>query len=376
MFERIRRMLVKELLQVVRDPRMRIVIFITPCIQTIIIGYAVTLDVSHVRTAVYDLDNSVDSRQLVSEFTGSGYFDAVEHVADDGRARELLDRGAVTLVLRINHGFAEDLRAGRTAPVQLLVDGTDSNTAGIVLGYANRILGAASERILVERFNRQTGMSRPASLVELRSRAWFNANLESRWFFVPGVLVVVVSLATLVLTAMAVVREKEIGTMEQVLVTPITPAEFILGKTVPFALIGYVDVILVTLVGVYWFGVPIRGSIALLFGGSTLYLMTMLGVGLLISTISHTQQQAMMSVFFFFFPAMLLSGFAFPIANMPQVIQWLTLFNPLRYFLVVVRGIFLKGVGADVLWPELAVLAAMAVATLALAALRFRKTLS
>jgi len=376
MFERIRRMLVKELLQVVRDPRMRIVIFITPCIQTIIIGYAVTLDVSHVRTAVYDLDNSVDSRQLVSEFTGSGYFDAVEHVADDGRARELLDRGAVTLVLRINHGFAEDLRAGRTAPVQLLVDGTDSNTAGIVLGYANRILGAASERILVERFNRQTGMSRPASLVELRSRAWFNANLESRWFFVPGVLVVVVSLATLVLTAMAVVREKEIGTMEQVLVTPITPAEFILGKTVPFALIGYVDVILVTLVGVYWFGVPIRGSIALLFGGSTLYLMTMLGVGLLISTISQTQQQAMMSVFFFFFPAMLLSGFAFPIANMPQVIQWLTLFNPLRYFLVVVRGIFLKGVGADVLWPELAVLAAMAVATLSLAALRFRKTLS
>jgi len=376
MFERIRRMLVKELLQVVRDPRMRIVIFITPCIQTIVIGYAVTLDVTHVRTAVYDMDNSVDSRQLVSEFTGSGYFDAVEHVADDRRARELLDRGAVTLVLRINHGFAEDLRAGRTAPVQLLVDGTDSNTAGIVLGYANRILGAASERILVERFNRQTGMSRPASLVELRSRAWFNPNLESRHFFVPGVLVVVVSLATLVLTAMAVVREKEIGTMEQVLVTPITPTEFILGKTVPFALIGYVDVIVVTLVGVYWFGVPIRGSIPLLFGGSTLYLMTMLGVGLLISTISQTQQQAMMSVFFFFFPAMLLSGFAFPIANMPQVIQWLTLFNPLRYFLVVVRGIFLKGVGADVLWPELAVLAAMAVATLSLAALRFRKTLA
>jgi ABC-2 type transport system permease protein len=175
---------------------------------------------------------------------------------------------------------------------------------------------------------------------------------------------------------MAVVREKEIGTIEQVLVTPITPTEFILGKTVPFALIGYVDVLAVTLVGVLWFGVPIRGNLLLLLGASTLYLMTMLGVGLLISTISQTQQQAMMSVFFFFFPAMLLSGFAFPIANMPEVIQWLTLVNPLRYFLVVVRGIFLKGVGADVLWREIAVLAAMGVATLALAAMRFRKTLS
>lgn len=376
MFERIRHMLVKEFIQVLRDPRMRWVIFVIPCVQTVVIGYAVNMDVKHVATAVYDLDQSEDSRALVARFIHSGYFEAVASVQHDEQTRALVDRGRASVVLRVNHGYSEDLRAGRTAQVQLLVDGTDSNTASIVLGYATRIVNAASEELLLGRFARRLGMQHEPGLVELVSRAWFNENLESRNFFVPGVIMVVVTVTTLLLTSMAVVREKEVGTMEQIVVTPIRPAEFILGKTVPFALIALVDVALVSLVGVYWFGVPVRGSLLLLFFSTGVYLMTTLGVGLLISTVSQTQQQAMMGTFLFFFPAMLLSGFAFPIENMPPAVQWLTLANPLRYFLVVIRGVFLKGVGIGVLWPQIAVLGAMGVATLALACRRFRKTLT
>jgi ABC-2 type transport system permease protein len=376
MWERIRHMLVKEFLQVFRDPRMLIIIFVIPCVQTIVIGYAVTLDVRHVRTAVCDLDNSVDSRDLISRFAGSGYFDVVARPATDDAIAGLLDRGAVSIVLRINAGFAEELRAGRTAALQILVDGTDSNTAGIVLSYASRITGDYSERVLLDRFNRLSGRKRDAMLIALRSRAWFNANLESRNYFVPGVIMVVVTLVTMLLTSMAIVREREVGTMEQVMVSPITPWEFILGKTLPFALIGYVDVIVITVVGVFWFGIPVRGSIPLLLACTGLFLLTSLSAGLFISTISHTQQQAMMSAFFFFFPAMLLSGFSFPIESMPEAIRWLTYLNPLRYFLVCIRGIFLKGVGVEVLWPQMAVLAVMGMALLWAVTTRFRKTLS
>jgi ABC-2 type transport system permease protein len=375
MFERIRQMLRKEFIQVFRDPRMRIVIFLIPCFQVLVIGYAVSTDVKHVRTAVYDLDNSQASRDVAARFIRSGYFDVVANIGDDNTARELLDRNDVTVVLRMNHGFAEQLNAGRTARLQVLIDGTDSNTAAIVVSYAVKIATAFSEQVLAERVDRKFGPAGKTGTVDLRTRAWFNENLESRNFFVPGVLVVVVTLATLLLTSMAVVREKEIGTMEQIMVTPITPAEFILGKTIPFAIIGFADVILVVLIGVFWFDVPIQGNVWLLLLATALYLMTTLGVGLLISTVSETQQQAMMTTFFFFFPAMLLSGFAFPIANMPEVVQWMTIVNPMRYFLVIVRGIFLKGVGMDILWPQMAPLLIMGVVTLTLAVRRFHKTL-
>lgn len=375
MFERLRQMLIKEFIQVFRDPRMRMVIFVFPFIQTMVISYAVTLDVRSVPTVVVDQDNSVDSREIVSQFAGSGYFKILEY-ASESRARELIDRGDATAMLHFLPGFSDDLRAGRTARMQLIVDGTDSTTAGIVMSYASRIASSASERLLVERLERVAGVSRDPSLIDLRTRAWFNENLESRNFFVPGVLVIVVTLVTLLLTSMAVVREKEIGTMEQILVSPITPAEFILGKTIPFALIGLIDVLVVTAVGVLWFEVPIRGSLLLLFGATMLYLMTTLGIGLFISTISQTQQQAMMTTFFFFFPAMLLSGFAFPVENMPVAVQWVTVVNPLRWFLVVVRAVFLKGVGIDVLWREIAILGGMGTTILWLASRRFHKTLS
>ena len=227
-----------------------------------------------------------------------------------------------------------------------------------------KIGSAYSEQILTERVERALGPAGKTGRVELRTRAWFNENLESRNFFVPGVLVIVVALSTLLLTSMAVVREKEIGTMEQIMVTPITPVEFILGKTVPFALIGFAEVGLVTLIGVFWFEVPIRGNLLLLLLSTGLFLMNTLGVGLLISTFSQTQQQAMMTTFFCFFPAMLLSGFAFPIANMPEPVQWLTLVNPIRYFLVIVRSIFLKGVGVEVLWSQMWPLLAMGLTAL------------
>jgi len=376
MFERIQQMLIKEFIQTFRDPKMMGIIFMMPIVQVLIFGYAVTTDVRHVKTAIHDLDNSVVSRELISRFEKSGYFDIVEYVERDERATELIDRDQVKAVLRINNGFGEALRAGRTAKLQVIVDGTDSNTAGIVLDYSSKISLRFSQQVLMTRFTRIRGLAQKPGHVTLETRAWFNENLESRNFYVPGVIAIIVMLITLMLTSMAVVREKEIGTMEQIMVTPIRPFEFILGKTVPFALIGFADVVLITLIGVFWFEVPIRGSLPLLFSATSLYLMTTLGVGLLISTVSSTQQQAMMSTFFFYFPAVLLSGFMFPINNMPIVIQWCTYLNPLRYFLVIIRGVFLKGVGLEILWPQLAALAIMGVATLWMAASRFQKTLA
>jgi ABC-2 type transport system permease protein len=376
MFQRMRQMLIKEFTQVLRDPRMRMVIFVIPAIQTLVIGYAVTIDVEHVPTAVVDLDRSVASRDLVARFVDSRYFDLTFQSSDIRQAGRLMDHGDVSLIVQIHHGFSEDLQAGRSARVQLIVDGTDSNTAAVVLGYAGAITSRFSSQVLLERMQRSTGRVELPGQVEVQSRAWFNENLVSRNFYVPGVIVIVVSLVTLLLTSMAVVREKEIGTIEQIMVTPIRPMEFVLGKTVPFALIGLIDVAIITVVGVFWFDVPVRGSVVLLFGCTCLYLLTMLGVGLLISTVSSTQQQAMMGTFFFFFPAMLLSGFVFPVANMPQVVQWLTYANPLCYFLVIVRGIFLKGIGPSILWPQIAVLAVMGVATLSLAVGKFHKTIA
>lgn len=376
MFERIRQMLVKEFRQSLRDPRMRAVIFLVPIIQLLIFGYAAVTDVRDIALGVLDLDRSVASRDLVSRFVRSGHFRVIENLASEERAREVLDRGLVRAVLRINAGFVNDLGGGRTAQAQLLLDGADSNTASLVLSYARRIANRFAEDRLERRWERHQGATpRPAG-IDLEVRAWFNENLESRNFYVPGVIATLVTLLSLILTSMAIVREKEIGTMEQILVTPIRPFEFILGKTLPFAVISFIDVLLITGVGVFWFQIPIRGHLVYLLLGASLHLLTTLGIGLLISTVSQTQQQAMMTTFFFFMPAMLLSGFMFPIANMPAVVQALTYLNPLRYFLVIIRGVFLKGVGLDILWPQMAALALLGVTTFWLAARRFHKTIA
>lgn len=375
MWERIYRMLVKEFIQVLRDPRMKALIFVMPVIQLIMFGYAVTTDVDHIKTAVCDLDKSPQSRALIERFTASGYFTVVDNTNDPERLGELLDRGKATIGIQINRGFADDLRSGRQAVIQTIVDGTDSNTGTVAMDYAQRI---------TQEFSRAraapielTQLAQPQSNpIELRSRAWFNPDLKSRYFNVPGVIAVVLLLISLLLTAMAIVREREIGTMEQLMVTPIRPLELILGKTLPFVLISFIDVLVVTAIGVNWFHVPIYGSLWLLMFGAGLYLMSTIGVGLFISTISQTQQQALMSSFFFYLPAVLLSGFMFPISNMPEPAQWLTYLNPLRYFLVIIRDIFLKGSGWEILWPQFAALAVLGSALLLISSLRFQKRMT
>ncbi len=376
MLERLYHMLVKEFIQVLRNPRMRAVIFIVPVVQVLIIGYAVNTDVRHVPLAVYDLDRTPSSRDLITRFEGSGCFDVVRRLSSEQEIQAVLDSGVAKAVLRFNRGFSEDLKGGRTASVQLLLDGSDSNTASVVLSDASHIAADFNRAMLQERFARTMGLRLEAEPVTLVSRAWFNPNLDSRNFFVPGVLAMLVAVVSIILSAMAIVREREIGTMEQIMVTPIGRLEFILGKTIPFALIGLLDVALIALIAVFWFRVPLLGYPLMLFLGTGLYLLSTLGVGLFISTVSATQQQAMMTAFFFMLPAFMLSGFVYPIANMPEVVQWLTYLNPLRYYLVIIRGVFLKGLGLSVLWPHLLALAVLGTIMLSLAAGRFRKTMA
>jgi drug efflux transport system permease protein len=375
MFRRLKEMLIKEFIQIFRDPRTRFIIFLPPIIQLVVFGYAVTTDVKNAATAIYDQDNSVASREMVSRFIRSRYFKVEKYIQQEEQIHRLIDHSQVKAVIQINKGFEEDLRSGRTAQVQMIVDATDSNTAGILLSYGQRIMQEYSQEILLDRVARSVGPVRTIGGLDLQSRAWFNENLESRNFYVPGVIAILLMLVTLMLTSMAIVREKEIGTMEQIMVTPISSMEFILGKTIPFGLIGFFDMVLVVLIAWGWFEVPIRGSLGWLFLGTGLYLMTTLGMGLLISTISQTQQQALMITFFYFQPMILLSGFMFPIENMPEVVQWLTYLDPLRYFLVIIRGIFLKGIGPEILWPQMLALLVMGLVVFQLAISRFKKYL-
>lgn len=365
MWGRIYRMMIKEFLQMLRDPRMKLLVFVTPVIQLILFGYAATIDIDHIRTALLDRDRSSDSRALTEAFTASNYFRLTAVVESERELTELLDRGEVAVALHIERGFAADLRSGRPTAVQVLVDGTDSNTGTLAMSYAQRIIGDFGAR--------QLDQTTEEGGAVLRSRVWYNPDLKSRNFNVPAVMALILMLTSLLLTSMAVVREREIGTLEQLMVTPIRPIELILGKTLPFVIIAYIQLVLVMLVTLLWFQVPLVGNPLMLVAGAGLYLMSTLGVGLFISTISQTQQQALMSAFFFFFPAILLSGFMFPIENMPEPAQWITYLNPLRYFLVIVRDVFLKGNGFDVLWPQYAAQAALGTALLTLSALRFRK---
>ena len=344
--------------------------------QTLIFGYAVTLDVRHVKFVLIDRDNTPASRALVSRFTGSGYFDLVRQTDSETDASAALDSAGASAILQIDSGFAADLDGGRTATAQLVVDGSDSNTARFVLNYSSIIAGTFNSDVVLSQALRRTGRVVPAGGVDLRGRAWFNADLESRNFYVPGIIATLVMLVSLMLTGMAIVREKEVGTIEQIMVTPIRPVEFILGKCAPFAVIGYINVVMVTLIGLFWFHIPMRGSFPLLLLGTTFFLLSTLGIGLFISTVCRTQQQAMMTTFFFFFPAMLLSGFVYPIANMPPAVQWLTYLDPLRYFLIIIRGVFLKGVGLDILWPQAAALLAIGLGVMTFAVTRFHKTLA
>ena len=371
--ERLLCMIKKEFIQIFRNSKMRAIVLIMPLVQSMVFGYAVTTDVKQVTTAVYDQARTPESRDLVDRFIHSGYFSVKQTIHSDREMDELIDRGIVAAIIRIPPDFSGKLASGTTVAVQIVVDGTDSNTAGVVLYYAGKIIRNDAIEILRKRTDRPGW---EATGVHLQTRAWFNENLTSRNFYVPGVIASIVMLVTLLLTSMSVVREKEMGTMEQIIVTPITSAEFIIGKTMPSFILGFVNMIFVTLISVFWFDIPVRGSIVTLLVANGFFLMTTIGAGLFISTLSDTQQQAMMSAFFFYLPAVLLSGFMFPIANMPDVVQAFTYLNPLRYFLIVIRGIFLKGVGVAILWPQILALFVLGSLILTLAVKRFHKNLA
>jgi len=372
---RIRHLVRKELLQLRRDPQMLRILFASPLFQLFVFGYAVSTDIRHVTTALLDQDRTVQSRELAERFARSGYFDIERRPGGPREVDALLDEGLVQVALVIPRGFAVDLAADRTARVQILIDGSDSMTAGMVAGYAGGIAGEYSARVGAERLERMRSRVERVPAVEERTRVWYNPELTSVRYMVPGVLSMILFLVTMLMTSMAIVKEREIGTLEQLVVTPITPGELIVGKTLPYVAIGFIEMVLVLALSTFWFRVPIAGSVSLLFALSLVFIFTSLGLGLFISTVSHTQQQAMMTTFFIMLPSILLSGFIFPIANMPRVIQWVTHVIPLRYFLVIVRGIFLKGNGIATLWPQVAVLLVFGAAILGLSALRFRKRL-
>jgi len=384
MRQRLRAIVRKEFIQALRDPRMRSMLIIPPLMQLLIFGYAVNLDVDTAKIAWMDQDHSPQSQSLFSAFQGSGRFTIVATPSDEHQMQALLDRGQVDGVIRVLPGFARDIERGRSTNVQVLLDGTNSNTASLVSGYAGQVIARfSSVATSGAQRNRAVGgttasggpVSLPLPQLVSRSRVWYNPDLKSRNYFIPGVVVNIITLVTLSLTAMAIVREKEIGTMEQLMVTPIRPLELILGKTLPFVLVGYWDLVLVVSAALLVFHVPFNGSFVLLLFAAFVFLLTTLGAGLFISTISRTQQQAMMATTLFFQPFFMLSGFTFPIRNMPQMVQWLTYINPVRYFMEIVRGIFLQGAGLQTLWPQIVALAIFGVAILGMSVRRFHKQL-
>jgi len=368
---RLRELMRKEFRQTLRDPRAKRLVFVAPVVQLLLFGYAVNTDVRNAATFVVDHDRTAESRELVQTLTASGYFRVVGNGSRPAEIVNALDQGDALLGLEIPRGFAADLVSGRGARVQVLVDGTSSNTALVAMGYATQIVA----RFGVRKGTGDRGQGTVGAVgVELRARAWYNPNLISRVYNVPGVIGTIMMLMGLLLTSLAVVREREIGTLEQLMVSPLSPAELILGKTLPVVAIALVQLTLITTVALLWFRIPFEGSFVLLLVAALFYILSGLGVGLLISTVSATQQEAFMSMFFIFMPLIILSGFMYPIENMPVVFQYLTLLNPMRHFLVVVRGIFLKGAGIAVLWPQLLALAVMGTTLLFVAASRFRKT--
>ena len=361
----------KEFLELRQDPRLFGIVIIAPILQLTLLGYAATTDVRNVPLVVVDQDASSESRELVSRFDASPSFEVIDGLSSIDEVDGFLNTGKAWMALDIPAGYGERIRAGQPTAVQVVADGTDANSTNVALGYAGTLVAAYARELA------SPSGQPPAPLVSADVRVWFNPQLESKDFMIPGILALLLLVVTTNLSSMSIVREKELGTLEQLNVTPIARWELIVGKMLPYGLIGIIDVLLVVFVALLWFEVPLRGSFLLLFAMSVVYLMTTLGLGLFVSTISATQQQAMMTAsFFFLIPMVFLSGFVFPIENMPAVIQPVTYLIPLRYFLVILRGIFLKGVGLEILWPDALALLGWGVAILVLATLRSSKRLA
>jgi ABC-2 type transport system permease protein len=362
---RIIALIYKEFLALLKDQRSRLVLIVPPMIQLLVFGYAATFDLKHIPYALYNEDRGIASRDLIAAFDGASAFDRVIMLHAEGEIAPIMDRRDVLLVIHIGPRFSADLLSGRSAPLQVIVDGRNSNTAMIALNYVSAI---------VEQYNRawiaSHGLqSPPAKLV---TRAWFNPNLESRWFFMPGIVGMLTLVTTMLVTALTVAREREQGTFDQLLVTPLRPGEILLGKALPGFIIGIIQATVILFIATAWFNVPLRGSLTALYAGLSLFLLSGVGAGLLISSLAVTQQQGLLGAFLFMVPAVILSGFATPIANMPPLVQAVTLIDPLRYFLVILRKVFLEGAGFDVLLNQLWPMALIGAATLALASWLFR----
>jgi drug efflux transport system permease protein len=363
-------------LQTFRDKRMLGILFIAPIFQLIVYGYAATYDINKIPTAIIDYSNTQTSREMISTIEASGYYEVRYYPQYQDSLIDLIDRGDVWCGITIPLDFEISVKTGKNAVIQAVFDGSNSNTAGIAAGYLARIVQDYSVDIITKQAGSQEGIVTLAlkkPVVNGQTRAWYNPSLSSRIYNVPAVVVMIMLVVTMVLTSMAVVKEKELGTIEQLSVTPIRSIELMLGKTLPFITIGVIDILLVTTVAIFWFKIPFIGSIWFLLMCSFIFMLTTLGTGLLISTYSSTQQQAMMTTFFFIMPFMILSGFAFPIANMPDEMQYVTLINPVRYFVEIVRAVFLKGSGFTELKSQIFTLFIIGLTVLTLSVIRFRK---
>jgi len=362
---RIVALFVKEMLALFKDKRSRFVVIVPPMIQLVVFGYAASYDLNHIPYAVYDQDGGSAARALLTRFEGSPTFRLTHNIQREEEIAELIDARKVLLVLQLDSRFGADLGAGRTAPLQVIIDGRNSNTAQAALDYTNRIVSGFNQDWTSAR-----GLRGPP--VRLITRAWYNPNLESQWFFVTGLVGILTLVVTMMTTAMSVAREREQGTFDQLLVTPLRPVEILIGKALPGLLIGLFEATLVVVIAVFWFQVPLQGSLIVLYTGMILFLLAAVGVGLMISSLAVTLQQALLGAFLFMVPAVILSGFATPIANMPEPVQWLTLVDPLRYYLVIVRSVFLEGAGFPLLVGQMWPLGVIAAVTLALAGWLFR----
>lgn len=379
----------KEFAQMLRDSRMRGVLFGSPILLLIVFGYAVNMDVNNATLAVLDEDRTAMSRGLLEKFTGSRYFIILKHVASEKDVSSLMDQGKIDAFFHINRGLSKNVKTGKKSEVQVIIDGTDSNRGAIIMAYINQIMQEYFFDKYLTRIQStvlyrlapvpgSSGIEAAGSFnlnrgIRVNERAFFNPELKSRNYFLPGVIGFIISMITIMLTSMSIVKERESGTMEQIIVSPIRPVEFIMGKTIPFAIIGFIDMFVASSIAIFWFDVPFKGNILFLFFSALLYILSTLSVGMFISTISRTQQQAMMSFFLFFIPAILFSGFAFPIYSMPEIIQIITRINPLMYFIVIIRGIFLKGAGIQALWVELLSLGIIGLTLLSLSSWRLKR---
>ncbi len=375
MLQRLFRMLMKEFLQMLRDPRMRVVIFGMPVIQMTIMAFALTTDVTNIRMAVLDMDKSPASRELISAFTAGNYFRITASLLSQQEITPLLDESEVRAVLHIPAGFSRDILTEQTAQVQLLTDGTDSNSTSIVLGYAGFIINDYNDAMLQKRLGRK-GVTLSPMQIETESRAWYNVNQESRFYYVPSLIATMLFIFSLLLTSIGIVREKEIGTIEQVMVTPIRGIEFILGKTIPYMITGYISMSVMLVVAFVVFGVEVRGSLTLLYGLTGIYLAGNMGIALIISGSAATQQQALLTSFLILMPSVMLSGFMFPISNMPDPVRYATFLNPMRWYLDILRGIVMKDVGISALWPAILAQLVLSLTFLTIAIGRFKKTLT